>query len=132
MKKLITLTIIALLILLFAVWEASAYDLPRCYYQKTGMRYIPQRVYKNANNTHSCYVNVGGNVKSMGVATLEDPTGIKGFENDKVLVSTGEVLTITKVNDSIYGTGWCLMSGTLCYPLQSDYGRYLLTNGTIQ
>ena len=96
------------------------------------MRYIPTRIYKNANNTHSCYVNVGGNVKSMGVATLEDPTGIKGFENDKVLVSTGEVLTITKVNDSIYGTGWCLMSGTLCYPLYNTYARTLLSNSIIQ
>lgn len=131
MKKLITLTIISLLILLFAVWEASAYELPRCYYPATNMRYIPQRVYKNANNTHTCYVNVGGTVKSMGVATLEEPTGIKGFENDKVLTSIG-LLTIKKVNDNIYGTGFCLMSGTTCYPLQSDYGRYLLSNSIIQ
>lgn len=125
MKKLLFLAI------LLIATTTYAYELPRCYYPKTGMRYIPQRVYKNANDTHSCYVNVGGNVKSMGVATLEDPTGIKGFENDKVLTSIG-LLTIKKVNDNIYGTGFCLMSGTTCYPLQSDYGRYLLSNSIIQ
>jgi hypothetical protein len=51
--------------------------------------------------------------------------------NIKVLVSTGEVLTIVKVNDSTYGTGWCLMKADLCYPLSNQYGRYLLTNGSI-
>lgn len=136
MKKLLYIFTAIATILAFSL-QAHAYELPRCYYQKTGMRYIPTRIYKNTNGTHTCYVNVGGNIKSMGVATLEEPTGIynNGFmtyENDILLVSTGEILTVTKVNDNMYGTGWCLMNGDTCYPLYNQYGRYLLVNGIIQ
>jgi hypothetical protein len=129
MKKLIILTS-SLLILVSLTGSAHAYQLPRCYYPATGKRYIPTEIHKT-NSGYSCYVNVGGKLKSMGVATLEEPTGIKGYENDKVLTSIG-LLTIKKVNDNIYGTGFCLMDRDICYPLQSDYGRYLLANGTIQ
>jgi len=127
--KYLTLSI-AILILCTAVTNAD-YQLPRCYYPSTGMRYIPTEIHKTSTG-YSCYVNVGGKLKSMGVATLEDPTGIRGYENDKVLVSTGEVLTIVKVNDSTYGTGWCLMNVTICYPLYNQYARGLLVNSIIQ
>lgn len=120
-----------------------AFTMPRCYYSKTNMRYVPTRIYQNTSGSFTCYVNVEGRIKSMGVALLEENTGIRNtsgnfiYENDVIVSTTGgisETLIVTKKDDHIWGTGFYLMNETLTkgYGLHNNYGRILLANSVMK
>lgn len=133
----ISAILIVLIALLFAK-EIDAADLKsRMYYPETATRYVCTQLLWQTKGIN-CVVTVGSSTKRMGIGIKEDATGITNhdemtYENDVILYApTGELLLVTKVNDDIYGTGWCLMNDHGgCYPLYNNYGRTLLATGTL-
>lgn len=136
MKKLIIIAIIVLFVILCIKSANAAY--PQYRTTKNGVTYTCDQV-KWLDSGIYCSTFINKKLKSLGISTLEewtglyDATGKRVYEGDTIYYPpTGEFLLVKKVNDSIFGTGWCLMyTEDSCYPLANDYGRILLQTGFI-